>query len=63
MMSVDRAALIAVKPSAVTTKGDQIANRRAAILEVNVISFHWECMLIRSLPLAVLTRWRGVLTL
>ena len=42
MMSVDRAALIAVKPRAITPKSNQVSNRETAILEVEVISFHRE---------------------
>jgi len=42
MMSVDRAALIAVKPRAVATKGNQVADRWTAVLEIYVVSLHRE---------------------
>ena len=42
MTSIDRAAFVAVKPRAVAAEGDQVSDGRAAILEIDVVSFHWE---------------------
>jgi hypothetical protein len=56
MMPVNRSALVAVEPSAVAGKSQEITNGSRAILKVDVIAFHGSRVMIRSLPLSVLTR-------
>jgi len=42
MVSINRTALVTVKPCAVTAEGNQGTDRRDAILERDVISLHRE---------------------